>query len=211
MAGVAAVARAIHDFGLQGRSWIDWGVLGAPRFPGRLCVPEAIRHFLAEGPLGVSPHIIPQRSTHSLSGTVSLAFQMRGPNYGVGGADGALAEGLLAGLAIMVDDRPPGLWLVLTEWDPEPVPEDPGAEQAVCHAVALALVPDLADGSGGRLRLTRAAGPGAATPGVSSLADFLTDPADREARPSWVCPLEWGDVLEVIPPGGPAGSGERPV
>jgi hypothetical protein len=198
VAGVAAVLRAVHDFGLQERSFADWGVLGAPRFPGRLCVVEAVDRFLREGPLGVSPHIIPQRSTHSLSGTVSLAFGMRGPNFGVGGGEGAALEGLLAALAFLVDTPPPGLWLVLTEWDPEPVSNGPGSEGAVCHAAALALVPAPAGGAPLCLRLVPAlqAGfsvPAACPPTVSSLVDFLIGPAGG----AWAWVLEGGDVLEL--------------
>ena len=198
--GLAAVAHAIHDCGLRERTFADWGVLGAPRFPGRLCVREQFLRFRQEGALGVSPHIIPHRSTHSLSGTLSLALQMRGTNFGVGGGEGALVEGLLAGLAVITEGRLPGLWLVLTEWDPEPVPGRPrSATGAVCHAVALALAATLPDDPGPRLRLVPAGTGGAALPAVSSLADFLMT-GRGPARPrSWTCPLEWGAVLELTP------------
>ena len=201
VAGLAAVAHAVRDFGLAGQSFAQWGVLGAPCFPGRVCAAAAVSQFLEEGALGVSPHIIPHRSTHSLSGTISLAFQMRGPNYGVGGAPGAVVEGLLAALALVVEERPPGLWLVLTEWDPEPLPNGngPSAEEAICRAVALALVPEATAEDVLRLRLVPAAVNEAGTAAtVAGLADFLKGTATGGGR-HWRCPLDWGGTLELAP------------
>src|SRR5580692_3155993 len=62
-----------------------WGVVAAPRWPGRFGTATAIERLRADGPRGVSPLAIPTLCLHALSGTVSLVFQMRGPNFGVGG------------------------------------------------------------------------------------------------------------------------------
>ena len=77
---------------------------------------------------------IPNVCLHSMSGTISLAFAMRGPNFGVGGGLASVADGLLTGLGVQLEHRPPGTWVVLTEWDFEPG-QMPGTPHA--HAVAL--------------------------------------------------------------------------
>src|SRR5262249_39770127 len=83
--GLSAVLRAIQDHGLGGTSFTGWGVLGAPRFQGRATMTVAVQRFAAEGAWGISPHLIPHRSLHALSGTISQALRIHGPNFGVGG------------------------------------------------------------------------------------------------------------------------------
>ena len=145
VAGIAAVSQAIESHGLNHTDFSSWGVIAAPRFLGRAALAVALARFANEGAWGISPHLIPHRSLHALSGTVSQALKIHGPNYGVGGgADGA-AEALLAGSALLADGQVPGLWIVLTGFDPELVPANPGAAEAPpcstdCMAVALALV-----------------------------------------------------------------------
>jgi hypothetical protein len=147
--GLAAVFQAIHRFGLVGNSFTDWGVLAGPRFLGRACLAVALQRFALEGAWGVSPHLIPHRSLHSISGTVSQALSIHGPNIGVGGGPAGAAETLLAAAALLSDGRLPGVWVVLTGWDPEPVIERgaygdtprpaPHTNPINCCAAALAL------------------------------------------------------------------------
>jgi hypothetical protein len=145
VAGLAALGEAIRGHGLQDTDFSRWGVIAAPRFLGRAALAVALNRFAAEGAWGISPHLIPHRSLHALSGTVSQALKIHGPNYGVGGgADGA-AEALLVASALLADREIPGVWVVLTGFDPELEPADPadnGAAPPVtdCIAVALALV-----------------------------------------------------------------------
>jgi hypothetical protein len=144
VAGIAAVSKAIECHGLNQTDFSSWGIVAAPRFLGRAALAVALARFANEGAWGISPHLIPHRSLHALSGTVSQALKIHGPNYGVGGgADGA-AEALLAGGALLADGQVPGLWIVLTGFDPELVPVNPAAEAPPCStdciAVALALV-----------------------------------------------------------------------
>lgn len=90
----------------------------------------------------VSPTILPQHSLHSVSGTISIALGIHGPNYGAGGGCGALGEGLLCAVTLMANGTLPGIWLVLTEWNPEPIPDEGNAHDvgdATCHALAIAL------------------------------------------------------------------------
>jgi hypothetical protein len=138
LVGLAAVFQAIQAYGLD-IDFRDWGVLGAPRFLGRPTMAVALERFLAEGAWGVSPHLIPHRSLHSLSGTVSQALKIHGPNFGVGGGPGGAAEGVLAAAALLVRKQLPGVWLVLTCLDPDHPPDDSGRPPVGTHCVGLAL------------------------------------------------------------------------
>src|SRR5262249_6770324 len=151
-----------HRYGLTDTPWHDWGVLAAPRFLGRACLAQALQRFALEGAWGVSPHLIPHRSLHSVSGTVSQALGIHGPNFGVGGGPDSAAEGLLAAAALVAEQRVPGVWLVLTGWDPEPVLDSPGMPSpnghpreadSSCLAAALALTPPGAAWQGARLQI----------------------------------------------------------
>jgi hypothetical protein len=155
VAGLAAVYQAIHDHGLPADGFRDWGVLAAPRFLGRPAMALALQRFAAEGAWGVSPHLIPHRSLHSVSGTVSQALKVHGPNFGVGGGPGSEAEALLGAAALLERRRLPGVWVVLTRLDPEqPLdPEGRPAAGTTCLALALALVPPRAGWQGVRVRI----------------------------------------------------------
>lgn len=145
---LAAVLQAAAS--LPAGDFSSWGVLAAPRFVGRQMFITALRKFREEGAWGVSPHLIPHRSLHSVSGTISQALKIRGPNYGVGNGPLGAAEGLLAAVAMVARDPVPGVWFVMSHWSPEPrealVSGSRAAESALglagprCHALALALV-----------------------------------------------------------------------
>jgi hypothetical protein len=157
--GLAAVYQAIHDHALAAAAgstpFAGWAVLAAPRFLGRPTLVGALQRFVAEGAWGVSPHLIPHRSLHSISGTVSLALKIQGPNFGVGGGPGAAAEALLAAAAVLECRRAPGVWVVLTGMDPEEPPQDTGqpAPGACFAALALALTPSRPGSAAIRLRI----------------------------------------------------------
>jgi hypothetical protein len=147
VAGLAAVYQAIHQHGLGETRFRDWGILAAPHFFGRASMAVALHRFKLEGAWGISPHLIPHHSLHSLSGTLSQALGIHGPNFGVGGGPHAAAEGFLAAAALLAGERVPGVWLVLTGYVPEFLPELPdqppgnghAGVEPVCGAVALAL------------------------------------------------------------------------
>jgi hypothetical protein len=141
--GLAAVYKAIQIAGLPGNQFRDWGVLAAPRFLGRPAMATALQRFKTEGAWGVSPHLIPHRSLHSISGTVSQALKIHGPNFGVGGGPGAVVEVLLAATAMLEGKKLPGVWVVLTCLDPEQPPDTAGrpAPGTQCVGLALALTP----------------------------------------------------------------------
>jgi hypothetical protein len=157
VAGLNAVLRAIHDHGLGKTAFTDWGIVAAPRFLGRAALAVALHRFILEGAWGISPHLIPHHSLHSISGTVSQALRIHGPNFGVGGGPHAADEGLLTAVALLTSNSVPGIWLVLTGHAPEFLPEEPDAPgpsnnghpppeatnpgASPLGAVALALIP----------------------------------------------------------------------
>jgi hypothetical protein len=163
VAALAAVFGAVRTAGLDPGSFASWAVLAAPRFLGRVAMHATLQRFRTEGAWGISPHLIPHRSLHSVSGTISQALKIHGPNYGVGGGPGSWSEGFLTAAALVGDSQVPGVWLVLTGWEPEHAPTLTGAANpsAVCGAVALALVsarPDC-DRPGAPLQLRVRMGP----------------------------------------------------
>jgi hypothetical protein len=152
---LAAVLQAIHRYRLTATPFTDWGVLAAPRFLGRGALAVALQRFATEGAWGISPHVIPHHSLHSLSGTISQALKIHGPNFGVGGGPDGAGEGLLTAAALLARDRLPGVWVIWSGWDPEATPGRNGhpTPPAVC-AAALALVASRPAGDGPRLRIT---------------------------------------------------------
>jgi hypothetical protein len=156
VAGLAAVLHAAHDHGLSGEDFRPWGVLAVPRFMGRAAMAAALQRFQAEGAWGVSPHLIPHRSLHSLSGTVSHALKIHGPNFGIGGGLEGAAEALLIAAALLERKRVPGVWVVLTALDPDLPPDPEGHYPVGVHAasLALALVSPRPLGPSVRLQLT---------------------------------------------------------
>ena len=155
VAGLAAVLKAIQAHGLAVTRFTAWGVLAAPRFLGRLALRGHLQRFANEGAWGISPHLIPHRSLHSVSGTVSQALKVHGPNLGVGGGPSAAAEVILAAAMWLAGDHLPGVWVVLTGSDSEANPgfTKKSAADPVCNALALALVAARPGWSGWRLRL----------------------------------------------------------
>ncbi|MHB1423224.1 MAG: hypothetical protein ACYC3I_08530 [Gemmataceae bacterium] len=141
VAALCAVYHAIHEAGLQTTCFRDWGVVAAPLFLGRAAMAAALQRFAVEGAWGVSPHLIPHRSLHSISGTISQALKIHGPNFGVGGGPGGQSEILLAATALLEGKGLPGVWVVLTGLEPELPPDEAGrlvpGTQAVGQALAL--------------------------------------------------------------------------
>jgi len=142
IAATAAVFAAIERMGLPPTGFEGWGVVAASRYLGRANLAQALRSFMAEGVWGTSPHLIPHFALHSPAGTISLALGLHGPNVGVGGGLHAAAEGFLAALTWVSAGEVPGVWLVLSGWSPELVPDRRGNGTAAgeCHALAIALV-----------------------------------------------------------------------
>jgi len=136
--GLSATLKAIEKCGRAADAFGDWGVIAAPRTPGRAATAASVARYEADGAWSVSPHIIPHCSLHSLAGTISQALKITGPNLGIAGMPGREAELFFAADAMLCEGNLPGLWLVMTGWDPEPLP-GAGSQEPICRAVALAL------------------------------------------------------------------------
>ncbi len=198
---VTAIHQAIHDHGLTG-PFRDWGALAAPRYLGRPALGVALPRFLAEGAWGVSPHIIPHHSLHAVSGTLSQALKMHGPNFGVGGGPGGVTEALLAATALLHGKGLPGVWVVFSRLGPETVLGENGAmpPEAFAEALALALTPASANRATVRLRLTVGPGLGEAlAPGAPFDLDALLGLLGKAKGGERACaqPIGWGACLEL--------------
>lgn len=155
-AALLVVIQAIVDAKLQDYDFSEWGVVGAPRFIGRAGLEPHLRKFFAEGPWSVTPHAIPHRCLHSPSGLISQLLGWHGANVGAGGGLTSVGEAFLTAMACLSSDTA-GLWLVLSAYEPERLPE------CVSHAppwqlevLALALTPHAEAGSRGWLEIVPA-------------------------------------------------------
>jgi hypothetical protein len=147
VASLAAVLQAVEKFGLTQNDFQDWGVVAAPAFLGRATLVTALQRYADEGAWGLSPHFIPHSSQHAVAGTISQALKIHGPNFGTGGSPAGVPEALLAGAVLLEGDRLPGVWVVVSGWEPEFVPDEHGTPTTacLCQAIALALVPGARD------------------------------------------------------------------
>ena len=116
---LAAISRAMVSMDRPMNSFVDWGVVAAAHLFGRSGTFQSLLNFRQEGAWGVTPHMIPHHSLHAISGTISQALQLHGPNFGIGGGTQAVAEAFLAAATMISDNNLPGLWVVLTGHEPE--------------------------------------------------------------------------------------------
>ncbi len=216
VAGIAALISAIDHHGLDARAFGAWGVVAASRFMGRTLLASTLIKFRAEGAWGISPHLIPHRSLHALSGTVSLALKLHGPNFGTGGGVGGAAEALRTAAALLHGGQLPGAWVVLTGWDPEPATDRQAqviTPDCVCSAIALALVPGTSASGGLTLRVD----PAAAEPHrhdhgplpsftFEAMVRALDSPSALPASLLWQLPGGGRMELRRVPAPGPNGS-----
>lgn len=199
---IAAVLRAVESHGWHDRSFAEWTVIAAPRFLGRVSVTGAAERFKRIGVPGMSPLIIPTLSLHAVSASVSLVLESRGFNFGVGGGPGHLVEGLLASLGTSDSPSPGGVWLVITGFDPEPIPDVLGRESTIptaAYGVALGLTPAEASTARHTLRIVpTSAVSEAPSPDLVALADFLAAPLNSATTRKWFCPIPGGGAIELV-------------
>lgn len=141
IAGARALLVAMASIQPAISSWHDWAIIGCPRFLGRCIICATIARYFGEPKFSISPHIIPNYTLHSLSGTISVGMTMHGANFGVGGGPNHIPEGLLTALSVVAERQHPGVWLILSELEPEPKPDEQGKplNDVVVHALAFAL------------------------------------------------------------------------
>jgi hypothetical protein len=196
VAALTAVFEAVRVHGLAPANrpapFHDWGAIAAPRFLGRPLMTLALPRFQQEGAWGVSPHLIPHRSLHSISGTVSQALKIHGPNFGVGGGPGSEAEALLAGISLLDDMKLPGVWIVFSRLEPESAC-DPATGRpvpgTVAHGLALALTPPGSSPGRPTLELTFQPGRSSAPPLTLAVLEGLLAGLSGRAEPELAVPL----------------------
>jgi len=138
---LAAVHAARERMTSGSRRFSDWGTLAAPRFLGRAAFAATLERTKVDGPWNVSAHLVPHRSLHSPAGMLSMALGSRGPNLGVGGGPGGELDVVLTAATLLHAENLPGVWAIMTAWEPEAIPDVRGVvpPASVCRAVALAL------------------------------------------------------------------------
>jgi hypothetical protein len=185
------VRRAVDQFGLDPREMADWGIVAAPRYIGRLAGANLLHRFPRVGTSAVAPHIVAQCSLHSVSGAASIALGIHGPNVGVGGGSWSVGDGLVAALTMFDPGAVNGVWLLLTQFDPEPLPDEQGQplNAPTCYAAALALQWRVQSESMLSLRPeapTSFAPENYSEPTVAEIACCI-DAAQRGLRSRWAC------------------------
>ena len=209
IAGLCAVFTAIESMQWPRDRYLGWGVVAASRFLGRANLARAMQSFLAEGVWGTSPHLIPHFALHSASGTISLGLGLHGPNLGVGGGLHATAEGFLAALTWLSSGNVPGVWLVLSGWSPELVPDRSGGPPTASDCQALAIALSAPAFPGGRLKFRAIVGGeshrATAPVDLVDLAEKLAEGAVAEPEPRTVATDPLGRLrIELIEePNGP--------
>ena len=195
---LAAILQACRRAGWPPTAFGDWGVLAAPKYMGRARLTQAAYRFQKQGVRTMSPLVIPALSQHSVAGTVCMILGCHGPNFGVSGASTPVGELLLNGLSVFEGQACPGVWAVMTAWDPEPIPD--GAGQILGPAtgigVALALTPDAAAGAVRLVGPDRFDRDACENNGLLELADFLEKPGSEASRRFGML---GGGYLEVTP------------
>jgi hypothetical protein len=202
VASLAAVLTAIKNQGWKSQSFTNWGVVAGPRFLGREMLAKHLEKFYLQGVMGASPLLPGYLSLHAVSGTISLALKIHGPNLGVGSSRGNVLEALLTGITLQREQNLPGVWAVMSEWDPEPIPDEAGQNpEPICHAISLALVPAAGVQHNLTLRLfpQDAAQEGRVMPAptVVGLAQYLANSCNR--ADVWTGALSGQSRLELTP------------
>jgi hypothetical protein len=210
---LAAVREASRAPALSAGSFENWGIVAAPAFIGRSMLAASLQRFAIEGAWGMSPHFIPHRTQHSVSGTISQVLKVHGPNCGSGGGPMDAGQALLCAAVLLETERLPGVWVVLTGWEPEFIPGAEAAHEPVCQGVALALCPV----APGRRSLKLVLQPSAARPGptrpanlpdfcLASLLRFVRASPREQAGEAWSI-SGWGEIAishgetgRILPP-----------
>lgn len=134
LGAVEAMRQAVESLEMTAEDLADWGIVGAPRQPGRDRTVDAIQSFRDKGPFGVSPHMVPQCGLHSLAGIVSQAFAMHGPCMGAGGRTCGVAEAMTVAVGWLFGEDLKGVWLIFSQRTP-----GEGATETDTEVLALAL------------------------------------------------------------------------
>ncbi|MCE9529287.1 MAG: hypothetical protein K8R36_24835 [Planctomycetales bacterium] len=201
---VRALDSLIEGHGIDVQELADCAVIAAPQFLGRVQGASAFARFLNGGAQGISPHLIPQHSLHSVSGAISVLIGCHGPNLGVGGGPHAMEDALLTAATLLESGNAKSTLLVCTAWDPAPLPNREGqcTNEPICHAFALALhhAGAAADCGTIQLHLQDAASHSAGEPASTTVTQVVEEmtAAEKFMLPRrLVWNLNWGATAEL--------------
>lgn len=164
---LVTVNRALRATKKPAERFREWGVVAGANLYGRAGTFKALLDYRRDGAWGISPHMIPHHSLHAVSGTISLALGIHGPNFGVGGGPGAIAEAFLAAATLISENSLPGLWVVLSGHEPECIPSEEFEDKqrpTTCLAAAFALEPPKGAACPNYLRIAAGAAPAVQAP-----------------------------------------------
>jgi len=141
LASLVALYAAIADFGMAAEDFGPWGVVSLSRSLGRGAFAAVMDKYRIDGAWGVSVQVIPHRTPHAVSGTISLGLGMHGPAIGANGGPDGDATALLVLPGLFAERHWRGVWLVCSEWSPELAIDGSGRpiSDSVCLATAVAL------------------------------------------------------------------------
>jgi len=201
IAGLAAIVQAIQNSELADTPLTDWGVIASPKHMARVEGAESLYKYEIGGAWKVNPLVLPNVCLHAPSGTISQLLQIKGPNFGVGGGTNFITDGFLAACTLLDEQQLPGLWLVISQVDPDPVPDREGKNSVptVVHALALGFQQVPTAWSGLRLSFRRSR-PTLPAPwtlddccaNFYTLIDFLKSGMNSGKYGAWTCDLDWG-------------------
>ena len=113
---LTALRSAIIRHQLTAEQQAGWGVAANPCLPGRLRMADTIAKYHEQGAWSVTPHFIPHCLLHSLSGLLSQALALNGPNMGIGGVPGTEEDVCLGMASWIAGGDVTGGWMIWANW-----------------------------------------------------------------------------------------------
>ena len=153
LASLVAISEAIRSVNMTNNDFHDWAIVSSSRSLGRSAFAAVIDKYQDEGPWGVSVHVIPHCTSHSVAGTISLALESHGPCIGAGVAGNDELDALLAAACILRQPDWFGAWIVFSAWSPELAIDKTGRpiSESLCLAAAIAVTREWSACSIGRI------------------------------------------------------------
>jgi hypothetical protein len=189
LTSLLAISEAIRSANMARNDFHDWAIVSSSRNLGRSAFAAAVDKYRDEGPWGVSVHVIPHCTAHSVAGTISLALESHGPCIGAGLENDS--DALLAAACILQRPNWFGAWVVFSAWSPELAIDATGRpnSESMCLAAAIAVTKDWSACSIGRISLVDA---------VSANADAIRDRKHEALSPSFMEFLTNGEGIDRV-------------
>jgi hypothetical protein len=177
LTSLLAISEAIRSANMTSSVFQDWAIVSSSRNLGRSAFAAVVDKYRDEGPWGVSVHVIPHCTAHSVAGTISLALESHGPCIGAGLQDDS--DALLAAACILQRPNWFGAWVVFSTWSSDLAIETKVRtnSESTCLAAAIAVTKDWSACSIGRIDLEDT---------VSTNADAIRNRNHESLSPSFM-------------------------